>query len=70
LECGELKWNGKSLTEIRADFTRNSYEAHRSTANRAVERERRRESARRKMLRGTDKQRYRILLMKKDELLE
>jgi hypothetical protein len=65
-----LKWDGKSLIEFRTDFTRNSYEAHRNTAKTAAERKRRRESMRRKTLRGADKQRYRILLTKKDELLE
>jgi hypothetical protein len=70
LKCGTLKWDGKSLTELRADFTINSYEAHRSAANRAVERERRTESMRRKILRGTEQQQYRTLLIKQDELLE
>jgi hypothetical protein len=48
LKYGALQWDGKPLTELRADFTRNSYEAHRSTANRDVERERRTESMRKR----------------------
>jgi hypothetical protein len=32
LKYGALNWDGKSLTELRADFTINSYKAHRSTA--------------------------------------